>query len=251
MTLGKGRLAAAGIGAVVVLGLVGTGGAVAGSLVTSRDIARGAVHTDNIHRHAVTWSKLGAGVRKAVRGKRGPRGRVGASGLVYARAVTALTARPDSGNTADWALDTLTRTATLTRQSGVPASNCGPAAVHCWFYTGTVADRGTFTTDSGAVSPNAGVAISGVVTGTVKGMDHFEFYANSPRPNPSLVPATVAGSADPTSGWMAMFFPSTAIVTTANQLAWSWTYVAPSTCETWVDAASGETGDITGVSACH
>ena len=58
------------------------------------------------------------------------------------------------------------------------------------------------------------------------------------------------GSADPTSSWMTLFFPPTANVTAANQLGWKWTYHAPSTCETWVDAASGETGDITGNTNC-
>lgn len=244
MTLAKGRVVAAGVGAAVVLGLVGTGGAVAGGLITSRDIARGAIHTGNIHRHAVTLSKLSPGARWALRGKRG------VSAVISGKAVTKLSARPDSGNTANWALDTLTRTATVTRQSAVPASNCGPSAIRCWFYTGAVADKGTFTTDSGAVSPNAGVAINGVVTGNVKGIDHFEFYSSAGRPNPALVPPAVTGNADPTSSWMTMFFPATAIVTSANQLGWSWTYVAPTTCETWVDAASGETGDITGVKAC-
>jgi hypothetical protein len=254
MRLTKSHVAVAGVGAVLLLGGVGAGGAVAGSLITSRDIAHGAIHTDNIHRQAVTLSKLSPSARKALRGshgKRGARGHAGTFHRVFGRAVTTMSARPDSGNSANWALDTITRTATVTRQGVVPASNCGPSAVHCWFYTGSVSDKGTFITDSGAASPNAAVPITGVVTGTLKGSDHFEFYSNAHRPNSSLVPQSVTGSTDSTSMWMSLFFPSTVTVTTANQVGWTWTYVAPSTCETWVDAASGETGDITGVDSCH
>ena len=71
----------------------------------------------------------------------------------------------------------------------MPATNCGPSAVRCWFYTGSVSDTGTFTTDAGANSPNAGVAIHGVVTGTINGVDHFEFYSTDRTPTPAWCPA--------------------------------------------------------------
>jgi hypothetical protein len=250
MKVAHGKAVMAGLGAAALLTAVGTGGAMAGSLIKSRQIAHGAIHTDNIHRHAVTLSKINPRARKALKGRRGARGRAGVTGVVYVRAVTSLSKRPDSGNTGNWALDTITRHASTTRQVAVPASNCGPAAIRCWFYTGTVSDTGTFTTDTGANSPNAGAPITGVVTGTIKGVDHFEFYSTNRSPNPALVPHTVTGSNDSTSKWMTLFFPSTATVNVTNELGWKWTYHAPSTCETWVDAASGESGDITGTSAC-
>lgn len=250
MKVANGKTVLAGVGVAAVLIAVGTGGAMAGGLIKSRQIAHGAIHTDNLHRHAVTLSKINPRARHALKGRRGPRGRAGTTGVVLVRAVTNLTKRPDSGNGGDWALDTISRRATTTRQAAVPASNCGPTAVRCWFYTGTVTDTGTFTTDAGANSPNAGVPITGVVKGTIKGVDHFEFYSTNHSPDPGLVPHTVTGSNDSTSNWMTLFFPPTATVTAANQLGWKWTYHAPSSCETWVDAASGETGDITGTSAC-
>jgi hypothetical protein len=241
------RAVAVGLAAVGVLGAVGAGGAVAGGLITSRQIAHGAIHTDNIHRHAVTLPKLSRGARKALRGKRG---RAGVSAVLSVKAVTHLSNRPDSGNTANWATDAITRTATVTRQARVPASNCGTAAIRCWFYTGLIGDTGSFATDPGAPSPNAGTAIQGTVTGTVKGVDHFEFYSDAARPQAALVPKTVTGDTDHTSAWMSLFFPSSATVTTPAQLGWRWSYVAGATCETWVDAASGESGDITGIDAC-
>ena len=90
MKVAKGKAVTAGLGAAIVLTAVGASGAVAGSLITSRQIAHGAIHTDNLHRHAVTLAKIAPQARRALKGRRGPRGQAGATGVVFVRAVTNL-----------------------------------------------------------------------------------------------------------------------------------------------------------------
>ncbi|MDX6295084.1 MAG: hypothetical protein QOH50_4159 [Kribbellaceae bacterium] len=222
--------------------------------VTTPSIVKGAVTEDKLA--PAVQDKLNAvgtgGVGPA--GPAGPAGKDGKDAIVSVTALTSLTNRPDSGNNGDWAKDTLTRTVAITKQSAVPASNCGPTATTCWFYTGSLIDSGTFTTIDSAKSPGSkpAAAINGSVQGSVSGGTKLEFYASSETPNPSLVQGTVDGGAYPTSTWAKQFFPANVTVTDAKLLDWSWTYTAtaPKTCEKWVNALAGNTGDITGVNAC-
>lgn len=227
------------------------------------------VGTPQLKTSAVTEDKLAPAVRtllhaigSGAQGPAGPAGPAGAVGpvgpagpkgdsaLVSVSAMSSLTNRPDSGTHGTWATDTLTRNISITRQHATNSSNCGPTATTCWFYTGSIADNGTGVTVAGANSPEAGTAIAGVVNVTISGASKIEFYASSDAPNPALVDATVNGSAHPTAQWAAMFFPAGTKVTDSDLLDWAWTYSAPATCEQWVNAKAGNTGDITGINGC-
>lgn len=207
-------------------------------------------------------NKVGTKGDKGVTGPQGPKGDTGAVGptgpagtngndaILSVMAVSSLVDRPDSGLHGGWALDNLTRTVSITRQKAAKASNCGGTATKCWFYTGSIADNGSFATVAGGKSPEAGADIAGTVNGTVAGASQIEFYASSDAPNPALVDATVTGSAHPTGEWVKMFFPAGTVTSATDLLDWSWTYNAPATCEKWVNAKAGNTGDVTGVNAC-
>jgi hypothetical protein len=163
-------------------------------------------------------------------------------------AQTVFTNHPDSGSHGEWALDNFTRQMAITAQAQVSSSHCG-GAPHCWFFTGTTTDNGSFTTEDGALSPHAGVPISGVLSGDFSGGATFELYSTQ-APDASLVAAAAdGGSAPSTSGWVTKFFPS-GTTYGVNLPTWSWTYGNTSTCETWVDASTVQTGDIVGVNAC-
>jgi hypothetical protein len=191
----------------------------------------------------------------------GPQGPAGPATLSVT-ATTAVSNRDDSGGHGNWALDTFTRVVTVTRHSAVDVSHCGQGAVICYYYTASLADNGTFATVAGALSPNAGTAISGSVQGSMTGGSKIEFYAGSAdgswdgAPSATAVPATVTGDTPATTTWVEQFFPSSTVFTSPQLLNWSWTYSAPNTCEQWVDAynngdgAQPADGDITGVNAC-
>lgn len=183
-------------------------------------------------------------------GPAGPQGPKGDSAIVSVTAMTSLTNRPDSGLHGTWALDNLVRQFSITRASAVPAANCGPTATKCWFYTGSLADSGTFASVAGADSPQAGTPITGTVTGSVTGAAKLEFYATSDAPDPALVDATVSGAAHPTAQWAKMFFAAGTTVTDADLKDWGWDYTDPELCNHWVNAKAGNTGDITSVNAC-
>lgn len=250
----KTRYAAVVAGAVTLIA-VGAGGAVAGAKITGADIARGTITGSNIHAATITKSKLTPGAvasLKGATGARGPAGKAGKDAIVTVTALTSLNDRPDSGDFGDWANDDFTRTATVTREAGVPVSDCGTSSTVCYFFTGTVSDAGVFTTIAGANTPAANEVDNGVNRGDMNGSDHFEFYADA-MPNPELVPTSLDGAptdSETTSNWLGQFFPNGTYFNVTNQFAWSWTYTVPLTCETWVDAASGETGNITGVNHC-
>lgn len=177
-----------------------------------------------------------------------------------ATATSSVLDHPDSGNGGNWAVDSITRTASVTLKGVTSVSNCGSGATTCYLYEGTIADTGSFTTaSSGDVttdskSPNAGTTINGTETGSLTGGSAVEFYASSNAPTASTVPAVVSGVVSgerTTTNWVEQFFPAgTTFGTGPSLLNWDWTYSTANTCETWVDALSGETGDITGVNAC-
>jgi hypothetical protein len=201
------------------------------------------------------------------KGATGPQGPAGGSGSTVS--ATAQSNVTNWAETSGWAKDAFTRVVTVTRQDAAPASDCGPTATSCWFYTETLADNGSFTTENGAASPNGSstAKISGDNQGTLAGNGKLEFYASSGSPNAALVPVTVNGSSKPatTSGWYKLFFPAgtlfgTAPAQVAGYAPWVtylWTYTLASTCEKWTDGinpgddgqGAGD-GNITGVSAC-
>jgi hypothetical protein len=238
------KTAAVAAGAFALVAVGGVGGAVAGGLIQSNQIATGAIHTHNIKAGAVTLAKISAGAQAHLKGS---------SATVSVTAVTHLTNRSDSATDGStWAKDNFNRTAIVTRQHASPASKCGPAAVTCWFYTETNSDMGTFTTVAGANSPQHQVSINGVVSGSMVGANHLEFYADSATPKASRVPATLSGDTGASSGtWPAKFFANGTTVTDPTQIGWSWTYTAPSTCEAWTNSVNGNTGDVTGTNACQ
>lgn len=208
-------------------------------------------------------------------GATGPQGPAGPAGqnaqLVTATATTAVSDRSDSGHHGNWAKDAFNRAVTVTRHGAVAVSNCGGNATNgvtsCYYYTADLSDTGSFTTDSGANSPNAGTPINGVVTGTLTGSSKIEFYASSGTPDGSLVPTVYTGDALGSSAWITQFFPTTGTTSgslngtafgsgPSNEINWAYHYAAQNTCETWDDnynnGGGGQAGDgdITGVNHC-
>jgi hypothetical protein len=138
-----------------------------------------------------------------------------------ATATTAITARPDSGVHGTWALDTMTRTATVRLAGEVALSYCGGTTPtgHCYRWTGSITDKGTFTSIVGDVSPGNGMlnggspaAIGAAVTGTLTGSYQYAFYSSWKTANRSLVPATeddqgnTPGGRSTTGAWPEQFF---------------------------------------------
>jgi hypothetical protein len=223
-------------------------------------------------------------VRPAQQDPRGPAGPQGPAGLaasaVTASAVFTITDYTDTGicgtECSGWATDDLTRTVTITQHSEVSASVCGNGATHCWFYTGTVADSGSFTTSSGAFDPAGGTngTINGTLSGTVNGGGDVEFYASAAPAAPATLAYT--GSTLPsqvTGGTLAgilfeldmtpLFFPSGTVIqnvpSSGNDGRWvdfAWTYDSTTTCETWGYSFTpqaflvNETGSINGTDEC-
>lgn len=209
-----------------------------------------------------------------MQGPQGPQGPPGPNELTVT-AVTSINGRDDTGNGGNWAMDTLTRSATVTRHSSAPSNDCGASATQCWFYTATITDSGSFKTDSAAETPNqactepngtscAGLKISGEVSGNFSGGGTLEFYADSQTPDAGLVPTSVTGDGPVTNAnWYKLFFPATTnfgLTTNPNApwTAWSWAYNAPSTCESWTNAYNNgdgngsytADGNIAGINQC-
>jgi hypothetical protein len=220
--------------------------------------------------YQVSWNQTGpqgpAGAAGATgstgpAGSQGPAGPAGTYTPVTATATTAISNDADSGNHGNWAVDTLTRSMTVTRHGATAVSNCGGTATNgitsCYYYTAAMTDSGSFMTDSGAKSPNAGASISGVLSGSISGGSNYEFYATSGAPSAATVPATLdATSGSGSSTWPEHFFPSGTAFGGMNEINWVYTYTAPTTCEKWVDAynngdgvGAGD-GDIAGINAC-
>lgn len=223
---------------------------IANGNVTEADLAKPVLTKLNKTAQQGPKGDTGAQGPKGDTGAQGPAGPAGTDAILSVTAASSLVDRPDSGAHGTWAKDGLTRTVAITRQHAAKASECGGGATKCWYYTGSIVDNGSFTTVDGGKSPEAGADIAGTVSGTVAGASQIEFYASSNAPDPSKVDATVTGAAHPTGEWVKMFFPTGTVVTDTDLLDWAWTYNAPGTCEKWVNAKAGNTGDITGVNAC-
>ena len=182
---------------------------------------------------------------------------------VTASAVTAVSDLVDVGNHGNWAVDTLTRTMTVTLHGAVSVYHCGGSPVNgitnCYYYAATLTDGGTFATIPDADSPNAGTGIHGIVDGTVSGGSDYEFYATSNAPSAENVPGTddAGTGGDPsTADWPEVFFPDGTTFGFVHQINPTYTYSAPGTCEQWVNSYSNDhgssvgDGDITGVNYC-
>jgi hypothetical protein len=199
-------------------------------------------------------------------------------------ATTKIANDPDSAvGGSYWASDQVTRTVTINRGNQAATSDCvgAPAGTACYWYSGHVSDTSTFTTLSGAVDPDSGnTPITGIVSGSISGSGDFSFYASgtpdaslvAPNLNDGCTPATTpvdcktaAGNVPAKDGvgfWVEQFFPNGSFFGPDLQPSaggalrddWSWTYTTTSSCvspvQTWVNAAAGNTGDITGQSGC-
>jgi hypothetical protein len=176
-------------------------------------------------------------------------------------AVTSLTNRPDSGNNADnggnWAVDTLTRTATLVNL-GVDPHRPGFD-----IYSFGLSDTGTFATDAGVASNPNGLSpltLLGADSGTVKGTGTWTEFdvLSTVTPNPAGVPASQDGAGTSSSDWLAYFFhgvspklcPGTGLEsvqtdTCGQETVFSYLYTD---CNGhWLDASTDADGNAKGV----
>ena len=182
-------------------------------------------------------------------GKEGPPGPPGESAQKTITATTAVINWPDGGSNY-WALDNYIRTLTLTRNAAAPSEECG-GTPSCWFYTGTLADNGTFTTVNGHASPNGSSSahITGELTGSMIGGASFEFYASSGSPEANLVPATqeYQPGGPTTSGWAKQAFPAGTVFTHMSLTAYRWVYSLGCAAQTWSDGINpGDDGQGAG-----
>ncbi|HEX6446542.1 MAG TPA: hypothetical protein VF053_15710 [Streptosporangiales bacterium] len=239
--------------AAVIAAMVGPG--LVANAATSLGI--GVVHNKNIAYHAVTDSKInykGVGFPKLSQYTQDKIN--GKLTVVAVTAQTQMTNREDGGHSGTWAHDNMLRVLAIQRHGQVDVSHCGGSeADQCWFYTATISDSGSFTTVDGAKSPRQGVAINGIVSGTVTGVGRYEFYSTDDTPNAGLVPATEDGNVHGSATWPKLAFTDGSVYNVTEH-KYAYAYTAPKTCETWTetsansDGQAGDAGDITGVSAC-
>jgi hypothetical protein len=197
-------------------------------------------------------------------------GAAGASAATNAlTASTSVTNRDDSGIHGDvWATDNYTRTVTITGHGVVAATHCPgiTAGKSCRYMTGTVQDKGTYTTVPGGTVPGNGSlnggpapAIGAQVTGPLTGHFSYQFYTDAPITSASAsnVPATADGNppSSPSTGkWVELFYPAgvnfwdTSGSTGGSEYlgtTGAWTYTAPLGSDTqcpnvsgrWIDAS--------------
>lgn len=190
--------------------------------------------------------------------QRGPAGNDGSNGSngtdaqLTVQAQVALVDRGDSGRDGtNWALDKFTRTITLTRDHEVAAAKCGTGAENCWAYFGIEQDSGTFKTIDGAHAPESSDPISGSLSGTASGSQKFEFYADSPTPDATNLPASETGNDVSSVDMPKQLFASGTRFSAVTEPTFGYDYVVTSgTCEQWHDGSTGDTGDIKGANLC-
>jgi hypothetical protein len=152
-------------------------------------------------------------------------------------AVTKVVDDPDSGDHGNWAFDTFTRTTDIYDN-------------HNGTFTVNVVDSGSFTTLAGGPAPHSGLPLPAAkFTGTFNGSTTYRVVSKTPPVTKPL--GTIHGSPG-TSTWPSRFFPGN----DGTEGVWSWTYELPNPCQTapltalgtnkWVDADTGEIGDIRG-----
>jgi hypothetical protein len=142
---------------------------------------------------------------------------------------TTVTDRPDSGLHGDWAKDTFTRTTTV-------------VCLGDGQFRMDVVDSGHFTTLPNALSPNAGLPIGPPITGDFSGKASATVkWAGGALKDPT---AGASGKFS-TSEWIGLVF---GVEAKGSLTAWAWTY--KHCTEKWVNANTGNSGDITG-KKCH
>jgi hypothetical protein len=150
-----------------------------------------------------------------------------AQGCVDATFTTHVVNRPDSSSHGDWAKDNFTRTT-------VVKCTVGGAQV-------SLIDSGTFTPLPGALSPAAGVPIHNLpFSGQFSGGTSFTVKTTAKAADPVLGASGKFSSSE----WIKLVFPKGE----ATQQGWQWTYKHCG--QTWVNAAGGNSGDITGEGKC-
>ncbi|HVU06251.1 MAG TPA: peptidoglycan-binding protein [Candidatus Paceibacterota bacterium] len=133
---------------------------------------------------------------------------------------------PDSGLAGNWALDNFDRHIQIWPEAD--------------YFCAKATDIGTFTTTG--ISPT-GVTLSQPITGTMEGAVVVKTMV---APNDSVAPianpdCSIANECDGLTGkWITYYFNSSV---PNSGYSWGWTYAAP-TGETWVNADSGNSGDI-------
>ena len=151
-------------------------------------------------------------------------------------ATFAVASDPDSGNVGDWATDTFNRHVQIWQEQD--GTYCAKAD-----------DSGTFTTYGAptGISPDSGASLPEVVTGSFTGGTYGTVtggtFADSGTP--ASLDCAGADSATCSSGtisyWVQHYFGASATYNFGD--GWSWTYDGGAN-GTWVDAASGTSGDI-------
>jgi hypothetical protein len=182
---------------------------------------------------------------------------------VTATATSHISDHPDGGHgtvNPTWAEDTFARTVTVKLVGSTAASNCGAGAAHCYSYTATLSDNGTFAANVGNDAPNQGGTylnskeVRPQARGTMIGGAPVTFYASSNHPDASLVVRNldnhgVAGSGKyTTSLWVEQFFPNGTDFGAVNLPTYKWTYSTTNLPhrQTWVDSSSNGDGDLQG-----
>lgn len=147
-------------------------------------------------------------------------------------ATTHLINRGDGGDSSTWAQDNLWRTVKF-----VPVQDNIPGQ---WEYKVSLADKGTFKTNTNVLAPNQHAPFVGVKTGhfaingTVNGGGSYTVVTNAPiqanKPNlgiPFVESGTPTVNSNETTGnWPVQAFPSAAHVTNSGINPWGWTYNA-------------------------
>jgi hypothetical protein len=184
-------------------------------------------------------------------------------GPVTATASTKITNNADGGHssrTPYWAIDNFTRTVTVKLGTSVSTSHCGTSTGHCYSYTGTLRDRGTFTTIPRSDAPNQGgypgsVEARRPAHGTIDGNAPIIFYATSDQPNGHYVVRShddggVKPESGPfsTGGWVAQFFSGSTTVAGVNFPTYKWTYKTTDlrNNQTWIDSSTNGDGNQLG-----
>jgi hypothetical protein len=188
---------------------------------------------------------------------------------VTARATTRIVNHPDGGHGATkpiWAEDTINRTVTIKLMGPADLSNCGGGVAHCYYYTGTLSDNGTFAANVGNDAPNqsghwaGSEEVNPQARGTMIGGAPEAFYASSNHPEASLVDhyldnhGTPASGDETTSAWVEQFFPASTHFGSVGLPSYKWTYTTTNLRRTqqWVDSTgnndgnSPQDGNITG-----
>lgn len=178
---------------------------------------------------------------------------------VTAKATTHIINHPDGGhgNPAIWAEDTINRTVTIKLMGSADPSNCGGGVTHCYYYTGTLSDNGTFAAVVGAGAPNqsghwaGSTEVRPQARGTMIGGAPEAFYASSNHPDAALVDHfldnhnTSATGDETTSAWVEQFFPAGTHFGSVGLPTYKWTYTTTNLPHTqqWVDSSGNNDGN--------